>query len=354
MQRTLLPKEGKYLVEKFKEIAKRVFSNGPKAKIVLFLIVASMLILTICNMKKTVIVRINGEEQRIVTYAGTVKGALQDSSLTLDTKDKVEPAMGTRLSDNEVITVKRAVSVEVSVDGQNLKIKSAESNVNDMLAAENITLGDEDKLSVDAETPIAEGLKFKIIRVQTKDVVETKQLDFDTIVKDDDNMDKGFTKVVQEGTAGEKEVTVRVSYEDGVEVGRKVVSEKVTKEPTSKIVSEGTRNFIALSRGGDSKLYYKSVISVAASAYIATGNLTTTGTVPKRNPSGISTIAVDPRIIPLGTKVYVEGYGFAVAEDTGGLIKNYKVDLFMGSNQECYNWGIRTVKLYIVAYPGQW
>ncbi|MBL4931434.1 MULTISPECIES: G5 and 3D domain-containing protein [Clostridium] len=341
------------MVEKFKVNAKRVFSNGPKAKIVLFLIVASMLILTIYNMKKTVIVRIDGEEQSILTYAGTVKGALQGSNISLSSKDKVEPGLDTMLNDNEVITVKKAVPVEVTVDGKDQKIETAESNINDMLAAENIQLGDDDKLSVDADTPITEGLKFKIIRVQTKDVVETKTLDFDTIVKNDDNMDKGFTKTVQEGTPGEKEVTVRVSYEDGVEVSRKTVSEKVTKEPTNKIVSEGTRNFIALSRGGDTKLYYQKVMSVKASAYTG-GGTTATGTTPRRNPSGISTIAVDPRIVPLGSKVYVEGYGYAIAEDTGGAIKNNKIDIYMNSNRECYSWGVRSVNLYVVAYPGQW
>lgn len=341
------------MVEKFKQHFKRVFSNGPKAKIVLCSIVTSVLILTIYNMRTTVIVRIDNEEQRIVTYKGTVKGALQSNDITLGEKDKVSPQLEDRINDDDIISIKRAVPIEVYVDGETLEIQTAESNIEDMLEAENITLNEDDKLSIPADTLITEDLKLKVTRVETKDIVETQALDYQTVVKNDDSMDKGMSKVVQEGTQGEKEVTVKVIYEDGVEVERKVVGEKITKEPTSKVVHQGTLSYVALSRGGDSKLYYKQALSVKASAYAGDG-ITATGTVPKRNPSGLSTIAVDPRVIPLGTKVYVEGYGYAVAEDTGGAIKNNKIDIFMNSTRECYQWGVRTVNLYVVAYPGQW
>lgn len=341
------------MVEKFKQHVKRVFSNGPKAKIVLCLVVSSVLLLIIYNMKTTVIVRIDDEEQRIVTYKGTVKGALQRNDITLGAKDKVDPQLDAKINDEDIITIKRAVPVEVTVDGETLEIETAESNIVDMLEAESISIDEDDKLSTSAETPIAEGLKLKITRVETKDLVETKALDYQTVIKDDDSMDKGMSKVIQQGVAGEKEVTVKIIYEDGVEVDKKVIAEKVTKEPTNKVVHQGTLSYVALSRGGDSKLYYKKALSVKASAYAGDG-ITATGTVPKRNPSGLSTIAVDPRVIPLGTKVYVEGYGYAVAEDTGGAIKNNKIDIFMNSEKECYSWGVRSVNLYIVAYPGQW
>ena len=59
-------------------------------------------------------------------------------------------------------------------------------------------------------------------------------------------------------------------------------------------------------------------------------------------------IAVDPSVIPLGTKVYVEGYGFASCEDTGGAIKGKKIDLCFNTVEECYQWGVQSVKLYIL------
>lgn len=82
--------------------------------------------------------------------------------------------------------------------------------------------------------------------------------------------------------------------------------------------------------------------------------ITYTGTTPVRDPNGISTIAVDPSIIPLGSKVYIPGYGMAIAADTGGTIKGNKIDLFLNSENDCINWGVQTVSLYIIAYPGEW
>ena len=75
---------------------------------------------------------------------------------------------------------------------------------------------------------------------------------------------------------------------------------------------------------------------------------------PVRNPNGISTVAVDPNVIPLGSKVYVSGYGVAIAADTGGAIKGNIIDVFLNSYEECMNWGRREVTVQLLAYPGEW
>lgn len=98
---------------------------------------------------------------------------------------------------------------------------------------------------------------------------------------------------------------------------------------------------------------YLSTFSMTATAYTG-GSFTAMGLKPVRDPNGLSTISVDPSVIPLGSKVYVEGYGYAIASDTGGVIKGNKIDLYMNSLQDCYSFGRRTVTLHIVAYPNQW
>lgn len=98
---------------------------------------------------------------------------------------------------------------------------------------------------------------------------------------------------------------------------------------------------------------YKEVYTMMSTAY-AGDTITYMGTTPVRDPDGISTIAVDPSIIPLGSKVYISGYGLAIASDTGGLIKGNRIDLFLNSEDECINWGVQTVSLYLIAYPGEW
>jgi len=140
-----------------------------------------------------------------------------------------------------------------------------------------------------------------------------------------------------------------VILENGKEVARKLVSEQNLKEKKDKIVAVGTKDLaLQVSRGAveTGKEFY-----VTSTAYTANCNgcsgRTATGLNLRANPN-MKIIAVDPRIIPLGTKVYVEGYGYAVAADTGGAIKGYKIDVFMPSNQDCYRWGRKKVKIKIL------
>jgi 3D (Asp-Asp-Asp) domain-containing protein len=80
-----------------------------------------------------------------------------------------------------------------------------------------------------------------------------------------------------------------------------------------------------------------------ATAYCYTGNRTYTGTWPSRG-----TIAVDPEVIPLGSKLYVEGYGEGIAEDTGGAIRGEIIDLYMLDRNEALSWGRRQVEVRII------
>ncbi|MBQ5696118.1 MAG: 3D domain-containing protein [Clostridium sp.] len=97
---------------------------------------------------------------------------------------------------------------------------------------------------------------------------------------------------------------------------------------------------------------YKATYTMEATAYTG-DSITATGTTPIRNEEGLSTIAVDPSVIPLGSKVYIPGYGEAIASDTGSAIKGNKIDLFFNSKDECAKWGRQNVTLYILEYPGE-
>lgn len=101
-----------------------------------------------------------------------------------------------------------------------------------------------------------------------------------------------------------------------------------------------------LSRGGMPSSFSQ-VLSVVATAYSGDG-ITASGAPTKRNVNGYSTIAVDPRVISLGSKVYVEGYGYAIAEDIGGAIKGNRIDIFVTSESEAQSWGRRSVNVYIL------
>lgn len=98
---------------------------------------------------------------------------------------------------------------------------------------------------------------------------------------------------------------------------------------------------------------YLATYTMEATAYTG-GTVTATGSKPVRDPNGISTIAVDPSVIPLGSKVFIPGYGYAVAADTGGAVKGNIIDLYLNSHDECISWGRQSVTLHLVALPGTW
>lgn len=123
----------------------------------------------------------------------------------------------------------------------------------------------------------------------------------------------------------------------------KVLSTAKTETPLLGNSSAEVKTGNTYSNAKGESFAYKKAFDVSATAYIATGNRTASGTWPKRG-----TISVDRRVIPMGTLMYVEGYGFGRAEDTGGAIKGNKIDVFVDSYKEARNWGRRTVKVYII------
>ncbi|STB12571.1 3D domain-containing protein [Clostridium perfringens] len=128
-------------------------------------------------------------------------------------------------------------------------------------------------------------------------------------------------------------------------------AEEATKNNAANSSNTTSSNNSSSQPSSDGK--YKKTLSMEATAYSG-GTLTAMGLKPVRDPGGISTIAVDPSVIPLGSKVYIPGYGYAIASDTGGVIKGNIIDLYMNSHDECISWGRRQVTLHIVAYPGEW
>ena len=300
------------MIEKCKEYLKRNFSNSPKAKILLCAIVAVVIALSIASLRKTVTLVVDGNEVEVTTFKGTVKDLLLDQGIELNEKDKVQPALDDKLSEGEKIIITKAVEVQLITMDKELSILTAEATVEDMLEAEYEALkshGIEFKKNIDEVEPslntkIKENLEITLVKVEEIKEVATEIIQFDTITEEDGSLDISVEEVRQEGLQGEKEITYRVLKKDGKEVSREIVSSKVVSEPVNEIIVQGTRRSFA-SRNGE-VLDYKELLYCQSTAYTG-GGVTATGSVPVYNPSGISTIAVDPRVIPLGSLVYVDG-----------------------------------------------
>ncbi|MGG3195719.1 LysM peptidoglycan-binding domain-containing protein [Priestia aryabhattai] len=135
-----------------------------------------------------------------------------------------------------------------------------------------------------------------------------------------------------------------------LQVGGQAAAQAKPSTPSTTAPSTPSTSTPAPAPAQESKSVSKE-ITVEATAYTAycagCSGITATGIDLRSNPNR-KVIAVDPRVIPLGSRVYVEGYGEAIAGDTGGAIKGTRVDLFMASQSSALNWGRKTVKLQIL------
>ncbi len=340
------------MINKFKDKLKSVSSIWPKTVFVVVLVLLSATV-AIYSLRNTVEVVIDGQTVEITTLSKNLKNILEDNDIAVADKDKISVAVDSKINDGDIIYIDKAVDVEIVIDGQILPITSAEETVKDMLVAENITLGEEDKIEPAVEQALSSGMKVEITRVNKELVTEAQSIAYETETRNNSELKQGLEQVVQEGSEGERKITTEVVYENGKEVRRRVVEETVSKNPINKVIDIGTMAVVRPSRGSSDVEYaYSSVLSCESTAYTAdrgnAGTITATGATVNRDPNGYSTVAVDPRVIPLGTKLYIEGYGLAIAADTGGAIKGNIVDLYFDTYEECVSWGRRQINVYIL------
>lgn len=246
------------------------------------------------------------------------------------------------------LSIKRAFPITIQADGQTSTVLLASGTVADALAKADLTCGEQDLLSPAADTPLAKEMTVTLDRVTTDEVIEKVAIDYETKKITTNDLYEGQTEVQQEGEKGEKLMTYSVTYVNGEESERKLISEEITKEPVEKIVRVGIKVRSSFKKTSSTPSTYKKVIAMTATAYSA-GGYTASGL-----PAQVGVVAVDPKVIPLGTKVYVETadgkyiYGTAIAADTGGAIKGNKIDLCVHTRSEAYKFGRRTVNVYIL------
>ena len=226
--------------------------------------------------------------------------------------------------------------------------------VSDVLSQNGITLGNEDKISVPVSQEATDGLSFEIVRVTHSTFQEIQSIPYTTEKRASSKMNKGTSKVLQEGVNGSKTLVYDIKSENGKDVSKTLISETVTKEPVKKIVEYGTKvpdtSGVVKTWSGE-MLKYKKVLNMTATAYTTertSDKITATGKVAK-----VGLVAVDKRVIPLGSKLYIVSadgkswcYGIAVAADTG--VRGNKIDLFFDTYKECINFGRRKATVYIL------
>jgi len=305
------------------------------------------------------------EDEKSKTYwtaSDTVKEFLEEKDIALKEHDKISPTPDTEIEQDLKIDIQRAFTVKVVVGGKEQKEWSTSTTVADFLSQQGIELKDMDRVEPALTEPVTSDTLVKVIRVEkVTDVVE-EPIKFATVTKNDGSLEKGQQKVVSNGQEGLVEKKYEVIIEDGKEVSRELISETKVKDKQDKVVAMGTKEIAQqVSRSAPSKSANTQAKAASSSggkefyvnstAYTANCNgcsgVTATGINLKANPNA-KVIAVDPSVIPLGSKVYVEGYGYATAADTGSAINGNKIDVFFPSKSQAYRWGNKRVKIQVV------
>ncbi|MDP4085434.1 MAG: ubiquitin-like domain-containing protein [Bacillota bacterium] len=293
---------------------------------------------------------VNGNEKKTVwTTANTVGELMKEQNLVLNEHDQISPGPEEKIMNGMKVGIYGAFRLTLVDGGKQKLVWSTSTTVADFLTQQGIKLQALDRVEPSLSDTISENDKVNVIRVEkVTDVVE-EPIQFAVVTKKDSNLAIGSQKVVTEGQQGLVSNQYEVILENGKEVSRKLISQNKVRNKMDKIVAVGTKNFtLQGSRGEGSigKEFYVSTTAYTADCNGCSGH-TSTGIDLHSNPN-VKVIAVDPRIIPLGTKVYVEGYGYAIAADTGSSIKGYKIDVFFSSKSDAYRWGSRKIKIKVL------
>ncbi|MFT8323207.1 MAG: ubiquitin-like domain-containing protein [Bacillus sp. (in: firmicutes)] len=356
--------------------------------------------------KKTVAITLDGKEEVIQTHSSTIQEIFDDLEITIHSKDYVFPSLDTKIKDDMNVVWKQAKQVELKKDDEKKTVWTTAENVEGFLKEQNISLNEHDQINQEKKNSIEENMEIvvhtafpltlvdagkkkqlwststtvadfltqqeislaKLDRVEpdlkekvkekavvnitriekVTDVVE-QPINYAVVTQKDKNLDSGVEKVVTEGKKGLLSKKFEITLENGKEVSRKLLSEEKIKEKKDKVVAVGTKaEVLQIASRGESEA---TDMYVNSTAYTASCNgcsgYTATGINLKANPNA-KVIAVDPNYIPLGTKVYVEGYGYAVAADTGSAIKGKKIDVFFATKAEAYRWGSKPVNIKVI------
>lgn len=302
----------------------------------------------------------DGEDRHVVLSDATEPSeVLTEAGIELNRADIIE------MNDEGMrpeITVVRNQLIRINNGGQAVVTNAYGGTVGELLESINMTLNEGDAIDVPLETEVYDGMELNIDRWVTVTETVTETVPYETEYVETNKMLKGDEKVVTEGVDGELTHTATVTYFNGQEVSREIISTEQTVAPVNEVIKKGTfeaeKGKLTIGDGvivtADGEIYtYDRTMKVKATAYTHTdagcNKTTATGTTVHWG-----TVAVDPRVIPYGTKMFIVSndgkfvYGLSAAEDCGGSIKGNRVDLYMPTTSQCFKFGVRNCTIYFL------
>jgi 3D (Asp-Asp-Asp) domain-containing protein len=285
-----------------------------------------------------------------LTQTRTVGDFLHEAGIQYGPNDLIDPSPSTPVSPGLVVSYTPAVKVLISDAGKPpVEYMFPGNTVCDLLSGVGIDIGPLDRVVPHPSTPLEDGMEVEITRVQVLDMTREREIDPPLAVEADPDLPRGRIEEIEAGSPGLAEDITRVYYRNGQETLRLDLGSRVLIEPTRRVTRVGTRAVPDLaSRDGTGA---RNVMNMIATGYdpgprscgASADGLTATGRVAQRG-----VCAVDPNVIRLGTRLWIEGYGDAIACDTGGAIKGNRIDLCFDTYDEALAYGRRRVLVYIL------
>lgn len=297
---------------------------------------------------------------RVITYTTTATSpeeVLDQLGLPLRQYD-------TYTTRNGAITVRRAPSVTIHYHGKATKATTSAKTVGELLTQLELDVAGEDVVSHGMEEPVTDGMELHIDQVETREERYSVTLEKEITYCQDPGLPQGTQKVLTPGRDGEAIRLAQVTYTNGLETKRQVRSDTILQSPVTEVVAVGTGSndprdlkpvigddYILLPSGERLTYYRKDHVRATAYTHTDPGcDMTTaTGTTVHWG-----TVAVDPRHIPYGTRMFIMSndgsyvYGIATAEDCGGDIKGDRMDLYMPTLSQCMEFGRRRCTIYFL------
>ena len=356
-----------------------VTEQSPRASVLRWIVIsvaiaATILSLTLPAFAQTKYVITDGDNIIVcMSSSSDPMVVIEEAGLKLGAEDTYTTQTNGGISE---IYINRIQMLTVQNGSDTFVIGSYGGTVREVLASLNLSTEGNVVLSCDPESLTYDGMTIRLTYTDSDTVKYEEVIPHQTRVYEDSSLEPGEEVILSEGKDGLLLCTAMISYENGVETQRTILSEEVIDKAVDTVILRGVdRSVKEQENSGQpdyqqshtselvgqhtadnivpgTNLEYTQVLDFQATAYYCepyAWNTTYTGTEAR-----VGAIAVDPNFIPLGTKMYIVSadgqyvYGYCVAEDTGGAIKGKIVDLYFNTYNECIQFGRRDVKIYIL------
>lgn len=276
---------------------------------------------------------VDGDTRQVVRSSQqTVGDALAEAGVTLYAADGAEPPLGSWLTDNLEIHIERSRPLTIQVDGRTIQTRSRHTEATAVLAEAGIGLVGYDYTIPGPDTPLQAHDTIQVVRVTEDFRTVDTPIPYESTLQPTDQLEIDQREVIQPGLPGILRQRVRVRYENGTAVSETADGEWIVREPQTEIVGYGTNIVLRTLNTPDGPIEYWRKVKMRVTSYRPN-----TAGKPPDHPgygitasglqAGIGVVAIDPKVVPFRSEVYVPNYGRAIAGDTGGGVKGRWIDL---------------------------